>query len=82
MAAIESHRKHREVGGKAQAQAEQRLKDETAEVVAEIARQRAREALADGGVLAERLREDGTPYGVAEEILRLLRGPANSRRRL
>ena len=74
-AAIESHRKHREAGGKAKAQAEQRLKDETAEVVAEIARQRAREALADGGVLAERLREDGTPYGVAEEILRLLRGP-------
>ena len=73
-AAIESHRKHREAGGKAKAQAEQRLKDETAEVVAEIARQRAREALADGGVLAERLREDGTPYGVAEEILRLLRG--------
>jgi len=74
-AAIESHRKHREAGGKAKAQAEQRLKDETAELVAEIARQRAREALADGGVLAERLREDGTPYGVAEEILRLLRGP-------
>ena len=74
-AAIESHRKHREAGGKAKAQAEQRLKDETAEVVAEIARQRAREALADGGVLAERLREDGTPYEVAEEILRLLRGP-------
>ena len=72
-AAIESHRKHREAGGKARARAEQRLKDETAEVVAEIARQRAREALADGGALAERLLEDGTPYGVAEEILRGLR---------
>ena len=71
-AAIESHRKHREAGGRAQAHAEQRLKDETAEVVAELARQRAREALADGGALAERLREDGTPYGVAEEILRQL----------
>ena len=71
-AAIESHREHREAGGKAQARAEQRLKDETAEVVAEIARQRAREALADGGVLAERLRQDGTPYSVAEEILRTL----------
>jgi LAO/AO transport system kinase len=70
--AIESHRKHREAAGKVQAQAEQRLKDETAEVVAEIARQRAQEALADGGALAERLREDGTPYGVAEEILRQL----------
>ena len=69
-AAIESHRKHREAAGKAQAQAEQRLKDETADVVAEMARQRAREALADGGVLADRLREDGTPYAVAEEILK------------
>ncbi len=69
-AAIESHRKHRESGGKAQARAEQRLKDETAEVVAEIARQRALEALAGDGALTERLLEDGTPYGVAEEILR------------
>jgi LAO/AO transport system kinase len=73
--AIESHHKHREAGGKAQARAEQRLKDETAEVVAEIARQRALEALAGDGALTERLLEDGTPYGVAEEILRGLRGP-------
>jgi LAO/AO transport system kinase len=69
-AAIEAHRAHREAGGSARSQAEQRLKDETAEVVAEMARQRAREALADDGKLAERLLEDGTPYGVAEEILR------------
>ncbi len=69
-AAVDSHRKHREAGGKAQAQAEQRLKDETAEVVAEIARQRALEALAGDGALTERLLQDGTPYGVAEEILR------------
>ena len=81
-AAIESHRKHREAGGGAQAHADQRLRDETAEVVAEIARQRARDALADGGVLAERLREDGTPYAVAEEILRRLGVPTNSRRSL
>ena len=71
-AAIESQRKHRESAGKAQAQAEQRLKDETAEVVAEMARQRALETLAGDGRLVERLLEDGTPYGVAEEILREL----------
>ncbi|HEY6874787.1 MAG TPA: methylmalonyl Co-A mutase-associated GTPase MeaB [Candidatus Dormibacteraeota bacterium] len=69
-AAIESHRKHREAAGKAQMHAERRLKDETAEVVAEMARQRAQEALAGDGSLSERLVEDGTPYGVAEEILR------------
>ena len=68
--AIESHRHHREAAGKAKEQAEQRLKDEAAEVVAEIARQRAREALAGDGALTERLLEEGTPYGVAEEILR------------
>ena len=71
-AAIEAHRAHREAAGNATAQAEQRLRDETAEVVAEMARQRAQEALAGDGRLAERLLEDGTPYGVAEEILRQL----------
>lgn len=71
-AAIESHRKHLESTGKAAAQAEQRLKDETAEVAAEIARDRARQALADGSKLSERLREDGTPYDVADEILRIM----------
>ena len=68
--AIESHRKHLEAAGSAQAQAEQRLQDETTEVVAEMARQRAREALAADGDLAKRLREDGTPYAVAERILK------------
>ena len=71
-AAIESHRKHLESTGKAAAQAEQRLKDETAEVAAEIARDRARQALADGSRLSERLLEDGTPYDVADEILRIM----------
>jgi LAO/AO transport system kinase len=70
--AIESHRKHLEASGRAGARAEQRLKDEAAEVVAEIARARAREVLAGDSGLAERLLQDGTPYGVAEEILRAL----------
>jgi LAO/AO transport system kinase len=71
-AAIESHRKHLESTGKALARAVQRLKDETAEVAAEIARDRARQALADGSELSQRLLEDGTPYDVAEEILRIM----------
>ena len=69
-AAVESHRKHLEETGRAQAQAEQRLRDEVAEVAAEMARERAREALSADGELADRLRRDGTPYEVAEEILR------------
>jgi LAO/AO transport system kinase len=68
--AIESHRAHLEASGKAVAQAEQRLRDEVAEVAAEMARERAREALSADGRLAERLKQDGTPYEVAEEILR------------
>jgi LAO/AO transport system kinase len=68
--AIESHRAHLEASGKAVAQAEQRLRDEVAEVAAEMARERAREALSGDGRLAERLKQDGTPYEVAEEILR------------
>jgi LAO/AO transport system kinase len=70
--AIESHRRHLEASGRAAEQAEQRLRDETMEVVAELAREQARAALADGGPLAQRLKEDGTPYEVAEEILRQL----------
>jgi GTPase len=67
--AIESHRKHLESTGRAAEQAEQRLKDETVEVAAELARARAQAALASDARLAERLLADGTPYGVAEEIL-------------
>ncbi|TME08200.1 MAG: methylmalonyl Co-A mutase-associated GTPase MeaB [Chloroflexi bacterium] len=69
-AAIEAHRKHLETTGRASAQAEKRLKDETAEVVAEVARERARDALGEDSKLSERLLQDGTPYEVADEILR------------
>jgi GTPase len=68
-AAVLDHRKHLEASGRARALAEQRLKDETAEVAAEIARNRVRSALNDEPGLAERLLAEGTPYSTAEEIL-------------
>ena len=68
--AIESHRSHLEATGRAAVQAEKRLRDETTEVVAELARERARAALGEGGELAESLKRDGTPYEVAERILK------------
>ena len=68
--AIEAHRKHLQGSGRAEAQADQRLRDETAEVVADMARRRAQDALQPDSALSRRLREDGTPYGVAEQILR------------
>jgi LAO/AO transport system kinase len=68
-AAIESHRKYLAATGRGEQLAAERLKEETAEVAAEIARDRVRRALADDPKLAERLLEDGTPYGTAEEIL-------------
>ena len=67
--AIESHRKYLTSSGRAEQLAADRLKEETAEVAAEIARDRARRALADDPALARRLLEKGTPYTTAEEIL-------------
>ena len=68
-AAIEAHREHLESTGRAQELADQRLKDETAGVVAELARDHARRMLAEDSRLAEKLLADGTPYSTAEEIL-------------
>jgi LAO/AO transport system kinase len=67
--AIESHRRHLESSGRAQELAESRLKDETAEVVADLARREARLALGEDGALTEKLLKDGSPYRAAEEIL-------------
>ena len=67
--AILAHRRHLESSGRAHELAQKRLEDETAEVAAEIARDRVRRALAEDPALAERLVADGTPYGTAEEIL-------------
>jgi LAO/AO transport system kinase len=67
--AVVAHRQHLESSGRGRQLAEQRLKDETAEVAAEIARERVRKALADDPALAERLLEEGAPYSTAEKIL-------------
>jgi LAO/AO transport system kinase len=68
-AAVLDHRKHLESSGSARQLAEQRLKDETAEAAAEIARNRVRSALNEDPALARRLLDEGTPYTTAEEIL-------------
>jgi LAO/AO transport system kinase len=67
--AVLAHRSHLEASGRAKELSERRLRDETAEVAAELARDRARRALEDDPGLAERLIKDGTPYRTAEEIL-------------
>jgi LAO/AO transport system kinase len=67
--AVLAHRQHLESSGRGRQLAEQRLKEETAEVAAEIARDRVRQALADDPALARRLLEEGVPYTTAEEIL-------------
>src|SRR5437899_1117874 len=67
--ATEAHRKYLTSTGKAEQLAADRLKEETAEVAAELARDRVRQALADDPALTERLLQAGTPYGTAEEIL-------------
>jgi GTPase len=67
--AIEAHRRYLESTGMARELAERRLKDETSEVVAELAREQARQALGEDGALIKKLLADGTPYRVAEEII-------------
>jgi len=67
--AVLQHRRHLEASGLARELTERRLRDETAEVAAELARDRARRALEEDPGLAERLLSDGTPYRTAEEIL-------------
>ena len=67
--AVLQHRRHLEASGLARELTERRLRDETAEVAAELARERARRALEEDPGLAERLVSDGTPYRTAEEIL-------------
>jgi LAO/AO transport system kinase len=67
--AVLAHRRHLESSGQGRQLAEQRLKDETAEAAAEIARDRVRQALVDDPTLAARLLAGGAPYGTAEEIL-------------
>jgi LAO/AO transport system kinase len=68
--AVTAHRKHLQASGAAGELAARRLRDETAEVAAELARERTRQALDADPSLIERLLKDGTPYRTAEEILR------------
>jgi LAO/AO transport system kinase len=77
--AIEAHRGYLESSGRARELAETRLKDEVADVVAELARQQAHVALGEDAGLTERLLEDGTPYRAAEEILRSIGGGTRKR---
>jgi len=78
-AAIEAHRKYLEESGRARELAEKRLKDETAEVVAELAREQARLALGEDAGLTEKLLKDGTPYRAAEEIIGRMGGGGRKR---
>jgi LAO/AO transport system kinase len=68
-AAVEAHRRHLQSSGQADRLALQRLEEETAEVVAERAREHARLVLAEDRGLAEKLMRERTPYAVADEIL-------------
>jgi LAO/AO transport system kinase len=73
-AAVEAHRHYLETSGKAVELAEKRLRDETAEVVSELAREQARQTLGADAALTEKLLKDGTPYRAAEEILSRIGG--------
>jgi LAO/AO transport system kinase len=78
-AAIENHWRYLESSGRAQELAEKRLKDETAEVVADLARRQARLALGEDHELTQKLLKDGSPYRAAEEILARIGGERKKR---
>ena len=78
--AVQAHRAYLEASGRARDLAERRLKDETVEVVAELAREQARRALGEDGRLTQKLLEDGAPYRAAEEILARIAGGGRKRR--
>jgi LAO/AO transport system kinase len=69
LTAIEEHGKHLDTSGAAGLRDEARLKDETADLVAEWARAEARRLLDTDPHLAGRLLRDRIPYAAAEEIL-------------
>ena len=80
-AAVEAHRLHLNSSGQARELAERRLRDETTEVVAELAREHARRSLVEDSALAGRLLKAGTPYRAAEEILNRMRSAPAKRNR-
>jgi len=67
--AVLAHRQHLVESGLARGLEERRMKEETAEAAAELARERTRRALEEDPELAARLLEERTPYRTAEEIL-------------
>lgn len=69
MEAVEAHRRHQEETGEAEQRAGARLKEETADLVAEWARAEARRLLDADPALGERLLRDRIPYAAAEAIL-------------
>jgi LAO/AO transport system kinase len=79
-AAIVAHQQHLESTGRGRELSERRLKDEAVEVVVELARERARAALAGDSRLAGRLLKEGSPYRAAEEILEGLGKPRKARK--
>src|SRR5919199_1203637 len=62
--AITKHRRFLDTSGAGRLAAEQRLKDEAADLVGEWARTEARRVVAEGGPLSQRLLRDQVPYPV------------------
>src|SRR5260370_9473298 len=68
-AAVLAHRQHLESSGRARELAERRLKDETGEVAAELARNPVRDALNGDPKLSRRVLGAGEPFKQARESM-------------
>ena len=67
--ALEKHRQQLEATGEGERRAQERLKDEAADLVAEWAREEARRLLDEDAELGSKLLSERVPYAAAEEIL-------------
>jgi LAO/AO transport system kinase len=67
--AVAAHREHLDRSGEGERRAEERLKDEAADLVAEWAREQARRLLDSDAELEARLLRERIPYAAAEELL-------------
>jgi LAO/AO transport system kinase len=79
LAAIDAHWEHMEASGEAGSRTASRLKNDVADLVAELARSEAIRLLESDQALERRLLTEGNPYAVADEVRTRLHLPVQRR---
>jgi LAO/AO transport system kinase len=79
LAAIDAHWEHMEASGEAGSRTASRLKNDVADLVAELARSEAIRLLESDQALERRLLAEGNPYAIADEVRTRLHLPVQRR---